>query len=136
MREEAFEELVKDFDRKEELIESGDLPDDEHLFPRFVYAGHDVVHTYGNYGPAAKYRCVTCKIDFNGREPEADGGGVVRFWNSDCPTCLSDAEVYQININRSARWRCTECKHEWDGEDGEECPSCNSPPNYKKEKGK
>jgi DNA-directed RNA polymerase subunit RPC12/RpoP len=116
MKKEAMDELVKDFDKKETLIASGDLPDDIHIWDRFAYVGHEVIHTYGNYGANAKYRCVKCKVDFN--------GSAASYWDRECPNCFSDKEVYQLNINRSARWRCNQCKHEWDGEDGCECPSC------------
>ena len=114
MHPDAMKEMVKEFEKKEALVVSGDLPDDIHIWPRFAYVGHSVVHTYGNFGINVKLRCVKCKTDFNGKEDNS----------RDCPTCHSINDVYQLNINRSARWRCNKCQYEWDGEIGWECPSC------------
>lgn len=116
MQEDDLKNCWKDFEKKEDLIASGDLPDDIHIWDRYFFLGHEVVHGYGNFGVNANYKCVKCKIEFTGND--------VDIWAHDCPSCHTTDDVYQLNINRSSRWRCVQCKHEWDGEVGWKCPSC------------
>jgi hypothetical protein len=114
MRAEVMDELIAEAERLEKLIADGDLPDTPHVWHRLAYVGHEVVHTYGNQGENALYRCVGCRQDFRGH----DGA---------CPSCGKREDSFQINIHRGARWRCLSCRHEWDGEDGEICPECKKP---------
>jgi len=124
MHPDAIKAFAEYSNKKEALIKSGHLPEDI-PWERFAYTGHDVVHTYGNFGENAKYRCVKCMTDFNGKVLEKKSYPIsVRDYSNDCPNCLTADDVWQLNINRKARWRCVLCTHEWDSEIGHECPFC------------
>lgn len=113
MQEEAADAFIADCERKEALIAGGKLPDVPGVWNRFAYIGHEVLNGYVN--AKDEYRCVTCMGDF-ALVPDMHR-------TVDCPTCGPSGEVYQTNINRSSRWRCVSCKHEWDGDVGWKCPS-------------
>ena len=118
MHEDAARELIQIYERREKLISEGKLPDVPGVWERFAYCGHKVVHGYGTYGDRVVYRCVGCQCEWKGE-------------GSSCPGCGNDDDRFQLNINRSARWRCNSCSHEWDSEDGEICPSCGIDANVK-----
>ena len=104
---------MKDMEKKEALVASGELPNDIHIYDRFAYIGHEVVYGFWQPPEEKKYRCVACKHDWTGTTPDGS-----------CPGCFQLEGVYQLNYDRTSLWRCVKCKHEWRGEKGWECPSC------------
>ena len=100
-------EYVKNLTRLLDLVDTGELP--ETSLPRIMYQGAPTVHVYGRSPDDEEIKCVTCKTE-----------GVGRSFTCGCDT----PELYCTNFLNTARWKCTDCQHEWDGVDGTCCPSC------------
>lgn len=111
MRQEAFEEMLAYVERVEAHVTAGRIPKDASVFPRMMYVGHECVHGWSHSIENTTFRCVVCLQDFQGH------GG-------ECPACGPAGETYPTNTLNTSHWRCTSCKHEWDGEDGRTCPAC------------
>jgi len=110
MHPDAADMLVAWAERIDQLIADGILPDSKYLFPRFFSVGHRLVHGWD--GAPYKYKCVQC----------------MRVWEtsdySNTGHCHDEDDTFRLNYNWRNHWRCLACRHEWDGEDGEVCPSC------------
>ncbi len=104
-------EVVDFFNRINLLVEEGKLPDSSSVFPRVVYQGHEVIHTYDTVPEDILWRCVSCMKEWSGA-------------SKTCPGCNQEDNSFQLNISREARWKCRSCSNEWDGEIGWRCPSC------------
>lgn len=103
------------------LTDEGKLPDN--IFPRFAYCGHEVINTFSDDDGIQAYKCITC----NHIWPSHKGREQI------CPSCSQeDNSEYGVTIfnitpqERTAKWRCKDCKHEWVAEDGTTCPACKS----------
>lgn len=111
MSPEYAEQLWRVFD----LIEAGVLPSS--ASERLCYMGHTVLYCFGHDSESRKFKCVTCLAEWQGLAADDE---------PHLATC-TQAEVYETNFRRDARWRCTNvnvCHAEWVGEDGDRCPSC------------
>jgi hypothetical protein len=101
-------------------MDEGKIP--ECAIPRLFYFGHEVASEWEEFPPDNKpiLRCVACFKDWP-CEKDTD----CRI----CPHC-NDLRFHWghavVNSVKHIRWRCLDCKHEWEAWDGTECPSCGS----------
>lgn len=104
-----------------DLVDEGRLP--ESAIPRLFYSGHEVV--CGFVPDARKYKCIECNAEWIITDEQAKELTILS-----CPFCHSvgsdtiDNVIFDITERPPPRWRCRTCKHEWESDDGHDCPSC------------
>ncbi len=111
----------EEFLRLHDLIEAGKLP--KTAMPRFFHAGHELLH--GIYLSNRQYKCIKCEQEFSSTSDNP---------LNECPNCAATSkpriegglfgDFFDVTEDGWNRWRCRECKHEWEAINGTICPEC------------